>query len=318
MINATQSPLEASFIISDYYVACALSVVISVTAVLISLVILVLVRRTKPRLHTVRHLLMCNTCVASILYCLVQSTNYIFLIFIRSDTSDTSCRLRGYLAYLTICAVIYSFFIQALSRLFISIYSASHKWLTTFKAHYTLILLQWLTVILLPLPAIATTDIRYRSTSMCFVPIRYFLHVVYTYAAYYVLPALSICAIYIFIYRRVKSASRRAETIIRSSNNGRRDLEVLRNILIFLSIYLMGGVPSLLFLFTSNKIIYLLSVVTMTLVVAVEKVFTILLDREMRQVVFNIIRPGTRVLPFESSMTGMRAQDTLYTVQQMK
>jgi hypothetical protein len=317
-MNTTQSPLEASFILSDYYVACALSALIAVIAILIAIVILVLVRRSKPRLHTVRHLLMCNTCVASILYCVIQTMNYVFLIFLRWDTSDASCRLRGYLAYLTICAFIYSFFIQAISRLFISIYSASHKWLTTFNAHYILIFLQWLTVVLLPLPALVTTDIRYRPTSMCFVPIRYFIHVVYTYVAYYIFPAFSICAIYVFIYRRLRSATRRAETRIRSTNSDKRDLEVLRNILIFLSIYLLGGVPSILFILTTNKIIYLLSIVTITFAVAVEKVFTILLDRDMRQVVFSIVRPGTRVIPFESSMTGVRGLEAPYTVQQMR
>ena len=317
-MNTTQSPLEALFVLSDYYVACALSAVIAVIAVLIAIVILVVVRRSKPRLHTVRHLLMCNTCVASILYCIVQSMNYAFLIFLRWDTSDVSCRWRGYFSYLTICAFVYSFFIQAISRLFISLYSVSHKWLTTFKAHYILIALQWVTVILLPLPALVTTDIRYRTTSLCVVPIRYSLHIVYTYVAYYIFPALSICVIYIFIYRRVKSMTRRAETMIRSTNSGKRDLEVLRNIMIFLSIYLLGGVPSVLFILTANKVIYLLSIVAISLGAAVEKVFTILLDRDMRQVVFSIIRPGTRVIPFGSSTTGVRVQETAYTIRQAK
>jgi hypothetical protein len=193
------STLESSFNIEDYYIACALSAVVSGIAVFVSVFILILVKCSKAHLHTVRHLLMCNTSVASILYCVAQTMNYVFLLFIRSDKNDLSCRVRGYFAYFTICAVLYSFFIQAVSRLFISVFSASYAWLTTFKTHYILICIHWLTAILLPLPALITTDIRYRPTSMCFVPLRYFLHVIYTYVAYYTIPTVSICMMYIFI-----------------------------------------------------------------------------------------------------------------------
>ena len=305
-MSSTQTPLEASIAVRDYYLPAAFSGVISLIAILISTLILILVWRTKPRLHTVRHLLMCNTSVTSILYCIVQSLNYVFLIFIRSETSDVGCRIRGYLSYLSICVVIYSYLIQSISRLFISVYSSSHKWLTTFQAHYLLICINWLIAILLPLPALVTTDIHYRSTSMCFVPLKSFIHVVYTYVAYYTIPALSICIIYIYIYHRVKQASKRVETIIRSVNNGKRDLEVLRNILVFLIIYLSGGIPSILFLLTTNRGIFLTSIVTMSLAVGVEKAVTLLLDRDIRQTMIKLLRIGTRVIPLENSLTAGR------------
>ena len=311
-MNTTPSALEASISLKDYYVPAIFAGIISVIAIAMSTMIVILIWRSKPRLHTVRHLLMCNTSVASVFYCITQCMNFVFLIFLRSETSDQGCRIRGYITYLSMCAVIYSFLIQSISRLFISLYSGSHKWLTTFRAHYVLILVQWIAVILIPLPAIVTTDIRYRPTSMCFVAMRFFLHVVYTYVAYYVVPAVIICVIYLHIFCRVKKASQRAQMMVRSANGSKRDLEVLRNILIYLVIYLSGGIPSILFLLTANRIIFLTSMATMPLAVAVEKVVMILLDRDMRIVVMGLLKLRTRVEPLENSITTAR---NVYVVQ---
>ena len=311
--NAT--PLGNPSTLQNYYVVCSLSGVSSLIAVLISLLILILVRRTKPRLHTVRHLLMCNTCIASIFYCVVQSVNYVYLIFLPWETSDISCRWRAYFAYMTLCASIYSYFIQAISRLFISIFSATHRWLSSFRAHYLLILVQWSVVALLPLPAILTTDVRFRPLSLCWVPKQHLIHVTYTYIAYYIFPTLSIGIIYVYIYYRVKQTAKRASSLIRSSNSSKRDLELLRNILILLIIYLLGGVPSILFILTGANAIYLASIVTISSAVAIEKICAILLDRDIRQVVLGWIRPGARVMPFDQSHTGGRGLENLYQTQ---
>nr|ACF16055.1 7 transmembrane receptor 3 [Adineta vaga] len=295
-VNLTS--LESSIFITDYYTVCSLSAIASIIVILISLFTLVLVWRTKLRLHTVRHLLMCNTSIASILYCIVQSVNYTFLIFLRSQTSDQTCRWRGYFAYLSISAISYSYLIQAISRFFTSVLSHRYRWLTTFKTHYILILVQWLIVVIIPLPAILTKDIYYRPTSLCWVPLKHLIHVIYSFFAYYIFPTLSICMIYVFIYYRVKQTKTRAMMLAKNIHSEKRDLELLRNILILLGIYLLGGTPSILFVITANKPIYLLSIVSMSLLVAVEKISMILLDRDLREVVKNLIQRQTLVMPF--------------------
>ncbi|CAF0760313.1 unnamed protein product [Adineta ricciae] len=301
-MNSTLSPLEASFTISDYYIACSLSSVISLIGVFVSISVSILVYRTKPRLHTVRHLLICNTCVASILYCIVQTINYIFLIFLRTETSDVGCRWRGYFAYLTIAAVTYSYLIQAISRFFISVLSSQYRWLTTFKTHYILIFLQWLTIVIIPLPSILTNDIYYRPTSLCWVPLKRFIHVIYSYSAYYIVPTSSVCIVYIFIFYRVKKFSHRPCAFARPTNKEKRDLELLRNITALLFIYLLGGIPSILFAITASKPIYLLSLVTMSLSVAIEKVSMIMLDRDIRQAIMKLLlstKPALQVKPIK-------------------
>ncbi|CAF2808556.1 unnamed protein product [Rotaria sp. Silwood2] len=312
MMNSTEQQPDT---IEDYYIVCSLSALFAVTAVAISITILIFVQRTKPRLHTVRHLLMCNTCIASILYCIVQINNYIFLIFLPSVTSDISCRWRGYFAYFTISAITYSFLIQAISRLFIVIFSTKYKCLITFKTHHILIVIQWFTVIIVPLPALITKDIYYRPNKLCWVPMKNILHAFYGYIAYYTIPALSVFMFYIFIYYKVKQAKNKARPMLRLIHGEKRDLELLRNIVILLSIYFIGGIPTLLFLLSSNRTLYLMGIVTISLAVAVEKLCTILLDQELRQVIRKLLTRTQRIAPVDNTHTTARYQENQTNIQ---
>ncbi|CAF2720055.1 unnamed protein product [Rotaria sp. Silwood2] len=311
-MNSTE---ETSDNIQDYYIVGSLSAIFAFSAVIISITILILVQRTKPRLHTIRHLLMCNTCVASILYCIVQTNNFIFLIFIPSVTSDIYCRWRAYFAYFTISAITYSFLIQAISRLFISIFSAKYKRLITFKTHYILIIIKWFTVIIIPLPAVITEDIYHRPSKLCWVPVKNIIHTSYAYVTYYIIPTLFICMIYIFIYHQVKQAKNGARHLLRLMRREKRDLELLRNILILISIYLIGGIPLLSFLLSSNRILYLIGIVTISLAVAVEKLCTILLDQELRQVIRKSLTRMKPITSFDNKHTTARYQENMTRIQ---
>nr|ACD88964.1 7 transmembrane receptor 2 [Adineta vaga] len=287
--------------IKDYYIVCSISGFFALIAVFLSCMILVVTWRTKPRLHTVRHVLMCNTCIASICYCIVQIINYYYLIFLPDRTDDVGCRWRGYFSYVTISAVTYSFFIQAVSRLFIAIFSTKYKWLTTFKVHFILIGIQWPIAIIFPLPAIITVDIYFRPRALCWVPLRSLLHVIYTFVMYYIAPTLLICIIYLYIFFRVKKIANRSEMLIGTRNNEKRNLELLRNILILLFIYLAGGIPTFLFIVTSNRILYLIGIVTISLTVAIEKLCTIILDRELRQVIRRFFCRDSQIVPMRNT-----------------
>jgi hypothetical protein len=203
---------------------------------------------------------------------------------------------------MSISAATYSYLVQATSRLLFSVFSTKYPWVTTFKVHYILILIHWCIVIVITSPAIITTDIYFRPGLLCWVPFKDTLHMGYTLFAYYVVPIISIMIIYIYIYRRIKR-TRKSAVIILTTTNDKRDLEVLRNIVILLFIYIVGGVPTLIFLLTDLDIFYLSGIVTFTFTVAVEKICTILLDRELRQVVKEILYSRNRVMPFENTMS---------------
>jgi hypothetical protein len=200
---------------------------------------------------------------------------------------------------LSISAVTYSYLVQAISRLFISVFSTKHPRLTTFKVHYILILTYWIAIIIIPLPAIITQDIYFRPGLLCWVPMKFFIHVMYTVFAYYLVPIVSILIIYVYIYQRIQKIKKRTSY----TTNDKRDLEVLRNIVILLIIYISGGIPTVIYFISSMEFFYLAGIVTITFVVMIEKVCTILLDRELRLVFKNLISSKNRVMPFENSMT---------------
>ena len=221
--------------IASYHIIIPLSMASILIAVIISCIILILVIFTK-RLHTVTHLLICNASISSIVYCIVQCVNYIFLALIPWETNDLPCRWRGFFGYMAIAAVVYSYLAQAISRFLISILSTKYRWATSFKAHFILILLQWFIVLIIPLPTLLTTDIYYRPYALCWVPKEYTLHIIYGIFAYYLIPAIIIFVIYIYIYSRIK---RRRNSVVTTATRGRsnRDLEVLYNIMILFVIY---------------------------------------------------------------------------------
>ena len=112
---------------------------------------------------------------------------------------------------------------------------------------------------------------------------KYMLHIVYTIIVYYFTPIVLTIAIYIRIYVRIHSVPNNA---IAHGNRRRtnRDIEVLRNIMILLSIYILGAVPSISYMLSGVEFFYSVGIIFMSLTVTIEKVVSILLDREIRNV----------------------------------
>ena len=114
---------------------------------------------------------------------------------------------------------------------------------------------------------------------------------------------MTICILYIIIFYRVKQATKHATLLMNNNHHEKRDLELLRNIMILLGIYFLGGLPSVLFVMTGNRWIYLISIVSMSFTVAIEKISMIILDRDIRQVTKSLICRRTRVVPFQLETT---------------
>ncbi|UJR19871.1 hypothetical protein I4U23_023004 [Adineta vaga] len=266
-----------------------ISLTFGIIAMIICCIILITVSLTK-RLHTVIHLLISNACVASIFYSIVQCNNYIYLLFITWDTSDISCRWRGYFTYVSIAAFVYSYLLQSISRLFFAVLSIKYQWLLSFKTHFKLILIKWIIVFLLPLPSLLTKDISFRAGFLCWVPMRSKLHVGYTIVVYYLIPTVAVITIYIVIYVQIKRSGNNV-CIQRKTMRQRqkRDLQVLRNIMILFGIYIFAGTPTGVYILTSIELFYSIGIVCITLAITVEKLVLILLDREIRNTIKNFI-----------------------------
>jgi hypothetical protein len=288
-MNSTLTDPFLTFNIEDYYVVCSLSAGFTFIAVFICTIILALIWRKQRRLYTAKNLLICNTCMATIFYCVVMINNYIHLLFIQWDTSDISCRWRAYFSAVGITGIIYSYLIQSISRFLFTILSSKYRRLITFKTHHILIFIQWFVAFVVTLPTIITQDIHYYPRTLCWISVNYPMHMVYTIFAYYGIPVLAIGEIYIYIYYQMKKVTVDAITTTNTINAQKRNAVLLRNILVLLGIYLGGALPAFLFYITSIKLIYLVNLVTVSMTIVIEKLCTILLDKEIRQVTKSLI-----------------------------
>ncbi|UJR19573.1 hypothetical protein I4U23_022708 [Adineta vaga] len=227
----------------------------------------------------------------SLIFVLIAVAISTFILIL--DTSDISCRFRAYFAYSGVAGVIYPYLIQAILRFFFSVLPTKYRQLTSFKTHYILIVCQWIVVFSVTSPSILTNDINFVPHAFCWVPEYRTIHLAYTAFAYYILPVTLIVVIYIYIYVQIRKA--RVNATVATQNSQKRDLELLCRILILLSIYLTGGVLAILFMLTSIQLIYMINLVSPSVTVSIEKLCTVLLDREICQVIKAKIGPVTRV-----------------------
>ncbi|UJR19737.1 hypothetical protein I4U23_022871 [Adineta vaga] len=287
---------------NEFQTAALLSTIFGVICIIIDLFIFIFVYRTKPRLHTVNHLLICNTSFASMYLSIIYIIGYIHAIFILSDTSNFTCRLRSYFTYVSIGGMMHSYTTQAISRFFFSILSTKYRWLTTFRTHYIMILIQWLMVLIITLPVLILDTARYYPGILCLIIGGYEAVDAYFQIINLLVPFLVVVLIYICIMIRVRKIKRNITTTTANSlQNSRKDLKILRNILVFISIVIIGIVPSVMLWFVSSGTLYHISLVCAMFSVTLTALFSILLDREIRQTIrSHFQRQPTLVTPIHT------------------
>jgi hypothetical protein len=139
---------------------------------------------------------------------------------------------------------------------------------------------------LMPLSSIITKDIIFRPLKMCFVPMKDKIHLFYLLTISYVIPLLTVIILYTIIYRHV---IRSTANVRRASIRTKRDTELARNILILLIIFVFSGVPTVIYMIVSNTtelvpyILYLIPITATTIAVAIEKIVTIILNKDIRK-----------------------------------
>lgn len=288
----------------DYEMISRFVFICSPITIFTSIFIIILIYRTKSRLHTVTHLLIVNTCIASILNCITTVLQYVYFLYIRWDRSDRRCKYLAYFFYCGVASVFYSYTLQAVSRLIFSMYSIKYRYLTTFQTHCVLILIQWLVVFLVASPDILNNVIYYRYGKLCAVSVENISHIVWNTFAYYLIPVFIIIFIYLYIYYQVKKLSRNTIFLSDLINNPKRELKLFRDILISIGIYVVGGSPTILFFLTRNKYFFIASLITSSMTLTVATICLILLNRDLRQVTVKLFRRTTvttRVVPFNGN-----------------
>ncbi len=114
-------------------------------------------------------------------------------------------------------------------------------------------------------------------------------HTIYSVSACYVVPVVIIFALYFYVSYRLIRAKRNPTILNHSLLSRKHNLEVLRNIVILLIMFLLDGLPIVLSIIAYNNMLYLSSLAIETFSVALSSQCSIVLDRELRQVVKNIL-----------------------------
>ncbi len=101
--------------------------------------------------------------------------------------------------------------------------------------------IQWFVVFLIPLSILITTDVQ--PISLCWIPPEARLHTIYSIVACYGIPIGIAFTMYISIYCRLILTKWNTTINNNSIHSQKRDLQVLRNIVILISLFLLGGLP---------------------------------------------------------------------------
>ncbi len=252
-------------------------------SIFLCLFIMLLIAFTKT-LHSPINLLLCNTCLAIIFYFIIVMIK-IFLFYMQYTYSHWWCRILAYLDSVFLNMIYYSFVIQALSRLFIIVFHR-HRHLLKYKFHIILIIFQILISCLISLSILVTEDVVFRSSLICWVPPTKVIHKSYLFISTHFAPVFIVIIVYGIIYYRVIQSS---TTVRHSTHITRRDLELIKYILILFIIFILSGVPTLIISIVMatrevrSRVVYLFPVVSAPFVGIIEKICLIYLNKEIRK-----------------------------------
>ncbi len=252
-------------------------------SILLSLIIIYLILSTKT-LFTPTNVLVCNTCVTTFFF-LITSIVEISVFYYGIVTSDFWCKIQAYLNFIFLTSLIYSYVIQAISRLFFTMFY-KYRYLLNYKCHFMLIICQVIISCLIPLPNIITQAIEFRPLKLCITPMKYLFQVFFFHIFLFFIPFIVVTIIYIMILRRAIQSSL---NVHHSWLRIRRDVELVRNILIILTIYLFAELPAIILLILSIQLVpismafYMFAATVPSISTAFEKISVIILNKEIRK-----------------------------------
>ena len=283
--NSTEiTPTLFSTILVYSVYAVSFAIIVSVSVAIFYLTL------TVEKLKTLSNLLICNTCVISLFYSFttfLQVFMVVFGTFIPGGKdSRVFCIVRAYLTVVSTTLLSFSFLLQAVSRLFYSVFHMYHRYLLTWKFHHMLIATQWAVGFIMPITILINhKNVIFRAGAFCTIDLHHSLHLYYIYSTEYLIPALAIILIYIVIIYRVNYYSPPSK---QRHSSPAREVKLLGNILIFVAIFTFGGLPSVIYicLMAPQRILsihfFTMTLIAIPLAIAMEKVSVLWLNVPLR------------------------------------
>ena len=283
--NSTEivPPLFSVILIYSVY-ALSFVIILSVSIAIFYLTL------TVEKLKTFSNLLICNTCIISLFYSFTTFLQVFMVVFTpfipTGKDSRLFCIVRAYLTVVSTTLLSSSFLLQAVSRLFHSVFHMYHRYLLTWKFHYILIAIQWTVGFLTPITILLNhRNVIFRAGIFCTIDLRHTLHLYYLYSTEYLMPVLAILLIYITIVYRVNYYS---SPFKHRHSSPVREVKLLSNILIFVAIFTFGGLPSVIYicLMAPKRILsihfFTLTLIAIPLAMAMEKISVLWLNTPLR------------------------------------
>ncbi len=219
---------------------------------LISILILIIIFiYIRPSLSNVSILLTCNTYLSIILFCftLLDIGGRSLYGHINPSISFAGrwCEIRTYFSHVCFCTFYYSFALQAIFRLFRVVFYKK-KILQSFGMFLIAIILQWILSFLFIFPHLLLNDFQYQSLDYnCWISFKNIRGMLVATLSIYGGPLFIIFIIYTYILQY----SRRTIRVGRKQRKAnKRDVIILKRIVILLLFLIMIGVPTLSILVT--------------------------------------------------------------------
>ncbi|CAF1218114.1 unnamed protein product [Adineta ricciae] len=273
---------------------------------------------THRKCRTITNLITSNTIVLSMIYSIFQLNSDFHGLQSNWLTNQPACFFRAY-CYTAVCiSVPTSYVVQAISRLFFSVFY-KHKSLLTYRTHIYLIILNYLIAILGALgpmfvPNAYGLEIESR---LCLNTTKVFLSSFLAVTIAYLIPLSIIIPIYGIIFLHAQKSTNRvthlntnpvlefsttAAVIMTTPKiiipNYKRELKLMRNIIILIMILTTAGLPYLILVIWQvitkeilpPEYLYLLALIIITGCFSIKMITIFSMNKEIKNITWHLIR----------------------------
>ena len=266
---------------------------------------MIIIVLTKRKCHTILILLRCNTICTMIAFSIFSLTTAIFGIYDEFFDFQPACKFRGYYFAVTTTALCYSYAVQAVSRLFYTVLYR-FKFLTTWKAHWYLIFINWFISFLIHVIIYLLDNdffVYERESRWCVATTKKPITAVFFVLIALMVPVTAMLTIYGVIFSRIRQSTLRVQafTISQTMNkihnlisplNIKRELAVMKSMIIIICLMFCGGILYLLLLvwnlidlLAPPESLYLLGLNICATNITVLTVITVYQTKEVKRVI---------------------------------
>lgn len=203
--------------------------------------------------HSVSMLLVANSCLLLSIFTSIRMAANWFAIendLKQIEFQDWLCVCRAFVADGFCAALNYSFLLHSTYRYLTVLYPHRSLWRSA-RFQLLLIGITWTVSLLYPLEFLLSNEIIYNvDNQICQVPIRPSFSIVYMVLCIYLIPISLVILVYLRLVRHMKKISRRvipANVLLRA----RRELKMVRRVVIMVTILIVLGFPYTVFIVMS-------------------------------------------------------------------